>query len=45
MCLGATLTLTHALALAAVPVPRDGEVVVHLIGPRRELDALPSASL
>ena len=45
VCLDAALTLTHALALADVALPRAGELVVHLIGPRRELDALPSASL
>jgi len=41
--LDAALTLTHALALAAVPLPARGELVVHLIGPRRELDAMPGA--
>jgi len=44
VCLDAALSLTHALAAAAVPLPREGQLVVHLIGPRRELDALPSAS-
>ena len=44
VCLDAALTLTHALAVAAVPIPRVGQLVVHLIGARRELDALPSAS-
>jgi hypothetical protein len=43
VCLDAALTLTHALAVAAVPLPRAGQLVVHLLGPRRELDAMHGA--
>ena len=39
--LDTALTLVHALVLTGVRVAR-GRVVVHLVGPRRELDQLPA---
>ena len=39
--LDAALTLVHALVLTGVRVARS-RVVVHLVGPRRELDQLPA---
>jgi zinc finger MYND domain-containing protein 15 len=39
--LDTALTLVHALAITAVQ-PRQNQLTVHLIGPRRELDQLPA---